>query len=131
VTVRDLMSRPPVCIPADRPLNLAVDEYFLHHHHVAFPVVTDEGEFRGLLRLEFLKSVPREKWPYLSAGDLAAEKATGSLFIDVGATAARAMRSLLVPETGRLAVVDNGKVIGVVTRHDILQFIKIHTELEE
>lgn len=130
VTVRDFMTTQPICIPADLPLNLAVDDYFLHHHHVAFPVIGSEGEFRGILRLDFFKEVPKEKWPYQSAGDLAAERETGSLSIDAAATATRAMRSLLAAETGRLAVVDQGRVIGVVTRHDILQFIKIHTELE-
>ena len=40
------------------------------------------------------------------------------------------MRRLLVQGQGRLAVLDGSKVIGIVTRHDILQFIKIHTELE-
>jgi CBS domain-containing protein len=37
---------------------------------------------------------------------------------------------VLLPAQGRLAVVDNNKLVGVVTRHDILHFIEIHTELE-
>jgi CBS domain-containing protein len=41
------------------------------------------------------------------------------------------MRRLLVPGSGRLAVTHDGKVIGMITRHDILHFIEIHTELEE
>ena len=131
VKARDIMTPQPVWIPDTLPLSLAIDEFFLSNHHIAFPVCTQEGEFRGLLRLEFLKDVPREKWPYTTAGDVVAERQADKLSVDADATAARAMRLLLGPGSGRLAVTDAGRIVGIVTRHDILHFIKIHTELEE
>ena len=130
VRVRDVMTPRPTCISASLPLNLAVDDFFLSNHHVAFPVCDTDGEFRGLLRLEFLRDLPREKWPYTTAGDLVAEKDAGSLQIESEETAARAMRRLLAPDQGRLAVVENGKLVGMITRHDILHVIEIHSELE-
>ena len=30
----------------------------------------------------------------------------------------------------QIAVIDDGKLVGIVTRHDILTYIEIHTELE-
>lgn len=131
VRVRDLMTSNPASIPDTLPLNLAVEDFFLAGHHVAYPVCTTEGDFRGLLRLDFLKAIPREKWPYVSAGDVVAEKSADALRIGVNESAARAMRMLLAPELSRLAVVEDGKLVGIVTRHDILHFIEIHTELEE
>ncbi len=131
VRVRDLMTANPAVIPDTMPLNLAVDDFFLTGHYVAYPVCTTEGDFRGLLRLDFLKEIPREKWPYISAGDVVAEKSAEALRIGVDESAARAMRLLLAPELTRLAVIDHGKLVGIVTRHDILNFIEIHTELEE
>lgn len=130
VRVRDLMSRDPAIIPARMPLNLVVDEFFLANHHIAFPVCGEDREFLGLLRLEFLREVPREKWPYTDAGDLAAGEASAGLCIEAAEPAEKAMRRLLVPGQGRLAVVENGRVCGMLTRHDILQFIRIHTELK-
>ena len=130
VRVRDVMSRDPVCILVGTALNLAVDDYFLARHHTAFPVCDDEGQFRGLLRLEFLNTVPREKWPYTSAGDLAAEQNSGALKVSADESAAKAMLRLLTPGESRLAVVEGVKLVGIITRHDILQFIKIHATLE-
>jgi len=130
VRVRDLMTAHPASIPDTMPLNLAVEDFFLSGHYVAYPVCTPDGEFRGLLRLDFLKEVPREKWPYVSAGDVVAEKSADSLRIGVNESAARAMRLLLAPELSRLAVIENNRLVGIVTRHDILHFIEIHTELE-
>jgi len=130
IRVRDIMSPNPASIPATLPVNLAVDDFFLARHHVAFPVCDDSGEFRGLLRLEFLRSVPREKWPYTSAGGLVASNGSEKLFISADEQAGKAMRRLLTPGESRLAVVEKNKLVGMVTRHDILQFIKIHTALE-
>ena len=131
VRVRDLMTANPAVIPDTLPLNLAVEDFFLTGHYVVYPVCAADGEFRGLLRLDFLKEIPREKWPYVSAGDVVAEKSSDALRIGVNESAARAMRLLLAPELSRLAVIEEGKLVGIVTRHDILHFIEIHTELED
>jgi len=130
VKVRDLMTANPVYILEHVPVSLAVDDFFMTGHHLAYPVCTAEGEFRGLLRLDFLKELPREKWPYTTAGDIVAEQNADDLCIGVEQSATRAMKMLLAPELNRLAVVEHGKLVGIVTRHDLLQFIKIHVELE-
>ena len=131
VRVRDLMTANPAVIPDTLPLNLAVEDFFLTGHYTVYPVCAADGDFRGLLRLDFLKEIPREKWPYVSAGDVVAEKSSDALRIGVNESAARAMRLLLAPELSRLAVIEEGKLVGIVTRHDILHFIEIHTELED
>jgi CBS domain-containing protein len=130
VSVRDIMTKSPICLPDTMPLNLAVDDVFLTNHHEALPVVAEDGEFRGLLRIEHLKDVPRERWPYMSTGDLVAEKQTQVMKLEASTSASRAMRQLLSAGTGRLAVTDGGRIVGMITRHDILHFIKIHIELE-
>ena len=131
VRVGDIMTRDPVCIPAHTPLNIAVDEFFLAKNHIAYPVVGEAGDFRGLLRLEHLKELPREKWPYTTAGDVAASQETTAESIDAAQPAEQAMRRLLAAGRGRLAVLEAGRVAGIVTRHDVLAFITIHTELGE
>lgn len=131
VRVRDLMTANPAVIPDTLPLNLAVEDFFLTGHYVVYPVCAADGEFRGLLQLDFLKEVPREKWPYTSVGEVVAAKSSDALRIGVNESAARAMRLLLAPELSRLAVLEEGRLVGIVTRHDILNFIEIHTELED
>ena len=131
VRVLDVMTDNPTTIPDSTPLNLVVDDFFLSGHHVAYPVCSPDGEFRGLMRLNLLKEVPRERWPYVSAGDCIANDDSEALRIGPQESAGRAMRLLLAPELSRLAVVEGGKLIGIVTRHDILHFIEMHTALEE
>jgi Zn-dependent protease len=130
VKVRDLMTANPAVVPEHVPINVAVEDFFMAGHHVAYPVCAADGEFRGLLRLDFLKGVPREKWPFVTAGDVVAERKADDLCIGAAQSASRAMTMLLEPNLNRLAVVEDGKLVGIVTRHDLLQYIKIHAELE-
>lgn len=104
-----------------------VDDFFLAKNHVAYPVTGDDGDFRGMLRLEHLKELPREKWAWTTAGEVAS---SDGAMIDAGAPAESAMRRLLAAGQGRLAVIDAGRVVGIITRHDVLSYITIHTELE-
>jgi Zn-dependent protease len=129
VRVSDIMTRDPVSIPAHTPLNMVVEEFFLARNHVAYPVIGDDGEFRGLLRFEYLKELPREKWPYLTAGETAAAHDTAGACIEAAKSAEQAMRRLVGGGQGRLAVLEEGKVTGIITRHDVLHFIAIHQDL--
>lgn len=130
IRVRDVMTTNPVVVPASLPLNLAVDDHFLATHHVAYPVVDSGGEFRGMLRLDHLENVPKEKWPYTTAGDLAAESNSIDLSISPNARAMEAAEQMQGPGNGRLAVIEAGRVIGIVTRHDIFQFIRVRQGLQ-
>jgi Zn-dependent protease len=130
IRIGDIMTKDPVCIPAHTPLSIVVEDYFMARNHIAYPVIGDDADFQGMLRLEYLKELPREKWPWTSAGELAAAHDTTSASIDAAQPAEYAMRRLLAPGHGRLAVLEAGKVVGIITRHDVLTFITIHTELE-
>lgn len=130
VTVADFMAREPISILEHLPINVTVDEYFLVYHHQAFPVCSVDGEFRGLLRLGAVKAIPHEKRPYTNAANIVAESGGESLSIDLHETATRALRRLQSPDQQRLAVLDAGRLVGMVTRSDLAQFIDIRIALE-
>lgn len=133
VTARQLMTPAPVTIPAHLPISLAVEEYFLTHHHIAFPVLSRDGAFTGMLTLESIKETPKERWPYTLSGDLAARPAGRALHISADAEAREAMNLLMSQGMGRLAVINplDGTLLGILTRHDILHYIRIQQELQE
>ena len=130
VLVADVMAREPICISGDTPLNLAVDDFFLEHHHVGFPVCDHDRRFLGILRLEHLKSVERAKWPYTTAQEVAAGQNTAQFWIAPTVPASEALRRMLTPGLGRLAVVENERVVGFVTRHDLTQYIRVRAVLD-
>lgn len=129
VCAGDLMTRTPIAIPEHLPISRVVDEFFLTNAHPAFPVCTFEGEFRGMLRIAMVTAEPRERWPYVTAGDAVAAGGENSS-ISASLPAGQAMRMLLSRGNDRLAVVEGGRLTGILTRNDVLRSIEIRTALE-
>src|SRR5258708_38750619 len=59
-TVADAMSA-PIAIEPDLPISRFVDDILPLHRHASFPVA-HEGRLLGILSLEELKKIPRERW---------------------------------------------------------------------
>jgi len=130
VRVSDFMTTPPRTLPDTLPLNVAVEYHLRASHYPAQPVCDSDGFFRGMLQLADLKRVPRVRWPFTTAGDLVAHGEAGALGIDAGESAARAMRRFAAPGPRTLAVLEGGRVVGVVSRSDLARFIEIRIALE-
>ena len=131
ITIADVMTADPIVIPGDLRLNLAVDDYFLRHHHVGFPVSDSDGAFLGVARLEHLRNVDREKWPYTHVRELVSSEETQDRFVAPETPASEVLREMMTPGYGRLAVVDPDKnILGFITRHDLMQYIRVRDELD-
>ena len=61
LAVRDAMTPVAVTIPAEASVATAVDEFFWRHHVSSFPVLDGERPV-GLITLDRLKQIPRERW---------------------------------------------------------------------
>ena len=124
IKVRDCMTRHSVSFRAGTDLMRAI-ELLLEHRLSAAPVVDEHGLLIGLL----------------SEGDCLRGMLSGSYYDAVGGTVAAYMATAVEsvgPETDiievagrfieggrhRLPVVENGHLLGLVSRHDVLRAIK-------
>ena len=126
--VSRFMTPNPVTLPSDVTLDDAVDRYFYRHHHSFFPV-KDDGRLLGCLSTEELKRVPREEWGRRSVASLVVPCGPdNAIRSDADALGALA----LMRRTGRprLLVVDDGRLMGLVTLKDLLEFFVLKVELE-
>lgn len=129
VRVKEIMSTAPIWIPADTPADQIVNRFFLQLHHDAFPVCNPEMHFLGMLRLDSIKDLPREEWPFTSAGLLVGKNGAATLSVEAEELAGKTLRRLMTPGQGHLAVLKDRQLVGLITRHDIQQYIRIHSEL--
>ena len=83
VTVAQAMS-PPVPVEPDLPITRFVDEVLPLHRHVTFPVAFNR-RLLGILSLEDLKKIPREKWRGLRAREVM-RTVNSQLFVPENAT---------------------------------------------
>ncbi|HLI08715.1 MAG TPA: site-2 protease family protein [Ktedonobacteraceae bacterium] len=127
VTVGEVMNRNPVTVPANISLQRLVDEYFLPYGLRSALVVQGE-QLAGLITLGDIRSVPRDQWPQTPVGmamipldRLHAVSPTQNLNDVLALMANR--------DVNQLPVVENGRVVGLLSRDAIIRYIEVHRSL--
>jgi len=125
--VRDLMVRDPEVIDAGTTVAAAVNEHFAHHGYTGFPVVED-GRPVGMLAIAQIRDCPAAERAAKRVAEVM-KPINQALEIGPDATLAQALRQMSEAETGRLLVIENGRLIGLITRSAIAHFIMVRNEL--
>ncbi|MEW6543406.1 MAG: site-2 protease family protein [Nitrospirota bacterium] len=122
-TVEELMVRDVVTVPPDLTVEAAVTEHFLRHGYGGFPVVED-GQLLGLVTVQDVQALPQALWPWRQVRDIMQARSsameTGPHMSAIGA-----LEQMLREGQGRLVVVQDGRVIGLVTRSAIGRFLQL------
>lgn len=121
--VRDVMTGTVVSVPADRTLAEVVDETFWRHHVSSFPVVAG-GRVLGILGLQQLRHVPRERWAETSVREAMLPLAP-ALAVAPGDRLADALEKLSQNGLGRAAVIESGALAGYLSLRDVLHVLAI------
>jgi Zn-dependent protease/predicted transcriptional regulator len=126
--VRRFMKSNPITVPSDISLRELVEDYVYRHHHKLYPVV-DDGQLSGCVTVRQLRAVPREEWEERRVGDIAAG-CNRENTIPADTDALEAMRIMRNTGSSRLLVTSNGRLEGVITLKDLLEFFALRVELE-
>ena len=126
--VSGVMMTAPVAVAPELPLRALVDDYFYRHHFQSFPVVS-AGTLLGSVGTRELKQVPRREWPARTVGEVLVPCGPDSM-IGPEESALRALSSMSRSGTGRLLVVDHGKLAGIVTLADLFRLVAVKLDLE-
>lgn len=128
VKVKDIMTSKVTSVPASISINELVSKYFHHYIFVCFPVVDDEGELLGLVSLKQVKDVPKESWDEKTVKDIMMTESDFSV-LSPDDDALGAVNLIMRNDLGRAPVVERRKLVGIVTRRDIMTFLSIKYEL--
>jgi Zn-dependent protease len=128
VTVGDIMTRQLLTVPPDITVQQVVSEYFLVHPHGGYPVVKD-GQLVGLITLQCVRAVPKE---------MRSSETVAKAMIPIERTftappnlsALDALQKMGREKIGRLLVTQNGQLLGMVSRGDLIKTIQTRQELE-
>jgi Zn-dependent protease/CBS domain-containing protein len=113
-TVAQAMS-PPVPVAPDLPITQFVDEVLPLHRHVTFPVAINR-RLLGILSLEDLKKIPRERWRGLRAREVM-RTVNSQLFVPENATIESVNELLEANGVGAVGVINqSGDLIGFLRR---------------
>jgi len=117
-----------VAVPRAISVRELVEEFVYKYHFELFPVV--EGDrLAGCVSTDQIKELSPAEWDRQSVGAIfkpCSEENT----IDPGADATEALSKMNRGGLSRLMVVDQGRLVGIITLKDLLRFLALKVELE-
>ncbi|MDZ4178598.1 MAG: site-2 protease family protein [Coriobacteriia bacterium] len=125
VPLRQVMSSPAVLAPAELSLEEMAHSYFLGGRHTRYPVVED-GHVVGLIDLARVNEVPRERWAGTTVREVAAVDLAG-IVAGPDASIDSVLSRLEPGGPGAILVVEDRRLAGIVTRADVIRYIREST----
>jgi Zn-dependent protease/CBS domain-containing protein len=127
VTVGEVMNSKPATVPADIPLQQLVDAYFLPGS-LRSALVMDADRLVGLMTLSDMRHIPRDRW-----GQVPVSTAMIPLARLHVVAPQQSLSDVLPLMAGRdvnqLPVLENGALVGVVSRDAIVQYLEVQRSL--
>jgi Zn-dependent protease/predicted transcriptional regulator len=127
VSVGDIMTRNLLTVGPNVTVQQLVNDYFLVHPHGGYPVVADD-KLQGVVTMGSVRSIPREK---RESETVAQAMVPLGRLVTIGpmASAAEALQMMAQNQIGRLIVTDADRILGMITRGDLMKTIRTRQDL--
>jgi len=122
VAVSSIMTASPEYVSGDLTLDELVHQHFLGSRHSRYPVIS-EGSIVGLVTLPDVKGVERADWPFVRTLDIT-NRALDELLVEQEAEVDTLIPRLAGDKPGALLVVGDGRLVGIVTRADVMSLVE-------
>ena len=120
IKVRDIMSAQVRTIGPDMTLR-ELKELMFREKHRGYPVMSGD-EMLGIVTLTDLQSVPDEQLDHITAEKVMARKLYVIAPLEEASTAMKMMNDMQIR---RLPVMDNGRLVGIVSREDLVRALEL------
>lgn len=125
--VEEIMTRNVIAVPADITLDRLVDEYIFKSHHSSFPVIEDDI-LQGLATLNAVKAVPKEKWSTTPVKEIMVPLGR-EIVLSKNTFVIDALSKLARNGIGRLLVIEDSKMIGILSQRDVMRLFEFKSEI--
>lgn len=129
IKVKDVMNENIVNVTRDTTLQGLVDDYFMKYRFGRFPVMESERTQKlvGVISIHDVKEIPREEWTDVYVGSIV-KKISENEKVDISMEVSDAIKKMVKNNLGHLVVMSGDKLEGIITKSDIMNFIKIQSE---
>jgi Zn-dependent protease len=127
VQVRQVMTEKIVTVDWLTSVEELVRDYIYRHQFTNFPVL-NRDEFIGMVSLEGVKTISKDLWGFKQVRDIM----TPVEFVPCLTPAddsSEALSRMISGDIGCMPVVEDGKLMGIVSRRDIMNLFKIKSDL--
>jgi Zn-dependent protease/CBS domain-containing protein len=127
VTVQQVMAIDPAVVPPSMSLQQLVDERILSGGGRTF-VVAEDSRPVGLVTLKDVTTVPKERWPRQPLADVMVPLSK-LVVVQPEAPLLAALQAMDDADVAQVPVARNGAVVGILTRDQVLRYIRTRAEL--
>jgi Zn-dependent protease/predicted transcriptional regulator len=127
--VSRFMNRSPVTVPPSITVEQLVENYIYKHHFKMFPVL-DGDRLMGCVTIQQVKEIPRAQWKERTVGELGKSCSPDNV-ISPDEDAMKALAKMNRTRSSRLMVVQDNRLVGIISLKDLLSFFSLKVELEE
>ena len=127
VPITRLMREPAPAIAPDLPISTLVYDHVMQGDERAFPVVEND-RLLGVVYIENLRGIDRSAWDTTIVRQVMVPEKDLEV-VTPREDAMDAFQKLAQKEMRQIPVVQNGKLIGILRRRDILRWLQLHSEM--
>lgn len=129
IHIREFMTQDVVSIERSISVENVIKEYFYKYKYNSFPVVQGE-EVKGIINVERLKDVEKDRRSQTPVGEVALP-IEDKYKVEPKCKVKTAMDKIFSNDLGRVLVIEDGKLLGIISRTDILNYIRVYGKLHE
>jgi len=126
--ISHFMKSQPVTVSADLALGEFVEDYVYVFHYRFFPVVKNDS-LLGCINVSKLKNLDKKEWDSYTVENFT-EPCSASNTVGPDEPASQVLSRMQRTGNTKLLVVENGKLLGIVSLKDMLSFLSLRLELE-
>lgn len=129
IKVSTFMSKNVISVGSHISIEALVENYFYKHKFTSFPV-TNFDQVIGMVTVENIKTLNRDEWDRTIVRNIITP-INDDLVVHPENNVSVAIKKIFQNGIGRVLVMDGEVLVGIVSRTDILNYIRIHSQLEE
>jgi CBS domain-containing protein len=127
IVASEIMTSDCPVVPSNVAVSRLVQEYIITRGHSCFMVI-DESELKGILTLRNIKSVARSDWDVTEVGNILTP--IDKLVARPDQDALSILEQMDEHNIEQMPVVSEGRVIGLITRDNLMRFLRTRSELK-
>jgi len=127
--VRRFMKTDLVTVSSSMSIEELVEDYFYKHHFKMYPVL-DNSKLIGFVTTRMVKEIPKEDWKLRKVEDIV-RPCSNENTVSTDTDAVVALSKMYQSGNSRLMVLEDGKLIGIITLKDMMDFLSIKMDIEK
>lgn len=126
IMVKEVMDPNPEAITPGLSVAEMVRDFFLQQRHRALPVSLND-QLLGIVSITDVKEVPQHKWAETTVGEIMSREPIYSVAPADGLNSA--MRLLTRHDLNQVLVLEEGRLVGILSRADVICYLQLSQEL--